>query len=82
MGINNSSSVSWLQDYVKQSGISYPFIFDSDSSLFSAYQVGFGFGNLPPTYIIIDQQGIVQYRIDNQYNRFQEMKDKIDELLS
>lgn len=62
-------------------GITYPFVFDEESSLFDSYQVGPQFGNTPPTYVIIDQQGIVQYRTDDRFNRYDEMKDKIEELL-
>ena len=76
IAINNTSSVQWLQVYAGQRGITYPFIYDTSSSLFNTYQV-----NTPPTYIIIDREGIVQYRIDDQFNKYFEMKDKIEELL-
>ena len=82
VGVNNTSSVVWLKNYRGQTAISYPFVFDQQSDLFRLYQVGGSYGNLPPTYIIIDKNGIVKYRKDFEYNRFQEMKSVIEELLT
>jgi peroxiredoxin len=81
VGVNYSSSVAWLKNYRGQKGISYPFVFDPQTDLFRLYQVGSPYGNIPPTYIIIDTAGVVKYRTDNQYNRFQEMKTTIEGLL-
>jgi peroxiredoxin len=78
---NNTASEAWLQDYIGQTGITYPFAFDASGTLFNDYQVGLHFGNIPPAYLIIDQNGTVRYRLDNQYNRFQDMKDSISALL-
>lgn len=82
LAINNTSSVSWLKNYRGQYGISYPFVYDQKSELFNLYQVGGSSGNNPPTYVIIDRAGITRYRIDREYNRFNEMKVIIDTLLS
>lgn len=81
MAVNYSSSVTWLKNYRGEKGISYSFVFDPQTDLFRLYQVGSSYGNYPPTYIIIDTAGVVRYRADNQYNRFQEMKTKIEGLL-
>ena len=81
LAVNNTSSVTWLLNYSNQRGIGYPFIYDEYSSLFNSYQVGPSFGNTPPTYVIIDQQGVVQYRIDDRFNQYFEIKSKIEELL-
>ncbi len=81
IGLNNTSSVAWLKNYRGQTAISYPFVFDQKGDLFGLYQVGGSFGNLPPTYIIVDKAGIVKYRIDKEYNRFQDMKSVIEGLL-
>ena len=82
IGVNNTSSVSWLKNYRGQAGISYPFVFDQQSDFFRLYQVGGSYGNVPPSYIIIDKSGIVKYRVDREYNRVQEMKTVIEGLLS
>lgn len=81
LAVNNTSSVTWLDNYRRQRGISYSFTFDTNSALFNLYQVGASYGNYPPTYIIIDQNGIVRYRIDKEYNHFDEMKKTIQDLL-
>lgn len=82
LAINNTSSVSWLKIYRGQYGISYPFVYDQKSELFKLYQVGGSFGNNPPTYVIIDKAGVTRYRLDKEYNRFEEMKAVIDTLLT
>jgi peroxiredoxin len=81
IGINKSSSVSWLQMYRAQKGISYPCIYDAHGDIFKQYQVGPSYGNIPPSYFIIDTTGIVRYRIDNTLNRFNEMIGTIRGLL-
>jgi peroxiredoxin len=81
IGINNTSSANWLQVYAGQRAISYPFIFDGASDLFNLFEVGAAYRNVPPTYIIIDQNGIIQYRIDDTFYKIDEMKEKIEELL-
>lgn len=82
LGINKSASVAWLKSYSGQRGISYPFIYDTDGSLFNLYEVGASFGNIPPTFVIIDTKGIVRYRIDDTFNKAPEMAAKVRELLS
>ena len=79
--VNNTSSVSWLNNYRGQTGITYPLIYDSTSQIFRAYQVGSQFGNVPPTYVIIDTKGIVQYRTDDKFNRTAEITEKVRALL-
>jgi hypothetical protein len=79
--IENRASEDWLINYANQMGITYPFIFDASSEIFDTYQVGLSFGTIPPNYFILDQNGIVQYRIDGIFDRFEEMKAKIEELL-
>jgi len=81
VGINKSSSVSWLKTYSSMYGISYPFIFNQNGNLFNSYQVGSAYGNIPPTYIIIDTKGIVKYRTDDKFNRTNEMYEEIKSLL-
>ncbi|MBM3302819.1 MAG: hypothetical protein FJY85_23085, partial [Deltaproteobacteria bacterium] len=61
--------------------ISFPLIYDDKSTMFSLYQVGSSFGNIPPTYVIIDTSGLVRYRIDDKFDRIEEMSNKIRELL-
>ena len=82
VGVNNTSSVTWLRTYRTQSGVAYPLVYDSSSALFGAYRVGISFGNVPPTFIIIDRKGVVRYRIDNLYKRTSEMYTMIRNLLS
>ena len=72
-----ASSAVELRDIVSPIGDTFPFIFDERSSIFNTYEV-FGI----PSYFIIDQEGNVQYRLDAEYNRIDEMKAKIEELLS
>jgi peroxiredoxin len=79
--VNNTSSVSWLKSYRAQYGITFPLIFDQQSPLFNLYQVGGSFGNTPPTYVIIDTAGVVRYRFDAKFNRFEEIKSDIQGLL-
>jgi len=80
-GINQSSSASWLSNYASQRGISFPFVFDSQGKMHQDYQVGTSYGNAPPTFVIIDQQGVVRYRIDDKFNRADEMRELIQNLL-
>lgn len=81
IGINNTGSVNWLRAYTGQKAISYPFIFDGSGELFNLFEVGPAYGNIPPSYLIIDRNGIIQYRIDDTFYRTDEMKEKIEELL-
>lgn len=81
IAIENLSSIEWLRNYVEGRGITYPFIFDEESDIFNTYQVGSQFGNTPPTFIIIDKEGIIRYRTDNEYDTIWDMKSKIEELL-
>ncbi len=79
--INNTSSVSWLNTYRGQQGITYPLVYDSTSKVFQAYQVGPQYGNAPPTYIIIDPKGVIQYRTDDKFNRTAEIIEKVRSVL-
>jgi len=81
IGVNNTASRSWLMTYRGQKGISFPFVLDDKSQLFNLYQVGASYGNIPPTYIIVDTTGIVRYRINDTFDKVEEMKGKIRELL-
>ena len=81
IAINNTADKPWLLNYVAQMGLLYPFIFDQQSELFDLYQVNATIGNAPPSYFIIDQEGIVRYRIDNTYEQFEAMKGIISDLL-
>jgi peroxiredoxin len=82
--INQTSSVSWLDDYAKFNGIFYPFVFDGQGKMHKDYEVGPGYTTDPPTYIIIDQQGIVRYRTDGKpaLNKAEEMRNFIQGLIS
>ena len=80
IAVNNTSSVTWLRNYRAQTGISYLFVYDQTSNLNRLYEVGSTFGNNPPSYLIIDKGGIVRYRVDQKYNRFDEMKAMIEGL--
>ena len=81
IALNTDASIAWLLNYVGEKGLTYPFVFDDGGSIFDLYQVGSLFGNSPPTYIIIDQDGVVQYRTDNEYQTFDAMHDMIETLL-
>lgn len=81
IAFENKSSISWLQDYANSRAITYPLVYDPVSEVFDLYQVGHTYGNVHPSYIIIDQEGVVQFRIDTEFERFSDMKDKIEELL-
>ncbi|MBP1655629.1 MAG: AhpC/TSA family [Bacteroidetes bacterium] len=79
--INNTSSTSWLNTYRGSRGITYPLVYDSTSQIFQAYQVGTQYGNAPPTYIIIDTKGVIQYRVDDKFNRTSEIIAKVRDVL-
>ena len=79
--INNTSSVSWLNNYRGQTAITYPLIYDDSSQVFKAYQVGSQYGNAPPTYIIIEPNGIIQYRVDDKFHRTAEIIEKVRAVL-
>ena len=81
LAVNNTASVVWLKNYRVQYGISYPFVYDQKSEIFNIYQVGGSYGNDPPTYVIIDKAGVVRFRLDKQYNRFDELRSIIDSLV-
>ena len=72
-----ASSAAELQYIVAPIGDTFPFLFDQEIVIFNAYEV---YSTL--SYFIIDQEGNVQFRIDDEYNRIDEMKAKIEELLS
>ncbi|MFH0991591.1 MAG: redoxin domain-containing protein [bacterium] len=82
LGVNTTSSTEWLLNYRTQSGITFPFAYDQKSELFTKYKIGGTYGYYPPTYIIIDQNGIVRYRIDNTFKRAVEMATCIKGLLT
>jgi len=81
IAIENLSSVNWLRNYAQGRGITYPFIFDENNDIFDSFQIGSEFGNTPPTFIIIDREGIIQYRTDNEFDTIWDIKSKIEELL-
>lgn len=82
IGVNKSSSTTWLNTYSVQKAVTYPFIYDQTGLLFTLYEVGVEYGNTPPSYLIIDTNGIVRYRVDAHYNKIAEMAIKVRELLS
>lgn len=69
MALNSTSSESWLNAYRGQTGIQYPFLYDAGGTIHQLYQVGSQFGNIPPTYLVIDRQGIVRSRTDDMLNQ-------------
>jgi len=74
---NNDASKFDLQTYKASMGIQNPYVQDTDGSIFSAYEVA-----LPPTYLILDQDGIVRYRTDEIPNfDVDAMKQKVEELI-
>jgi len=74
---NNDGSDAELQNYRAMMGIENPYVRDNEETVFDAYEV-----NGPPTYIIIDQEGTVQYRSDGIPNfDIDAMRAKVDELL-
>jgi peroxiredoxin len=77
VAINASSSKAWLKNYAGERGISYPLVFDAQGKMYKDYEVGAAYGNTPPTFIIIDPQGVIRYRIDDQFGRALEMKEEI-----
>lgn len=77
---SDAPAITWLQNYVAEKGLTYPFVYD-DGSIFNLYQVGNTFQNIPPTYIIIDQNGVVHYRTDGDYNTIGIINDTIGFLL-
>ena len=81
VGICNTTTAAWLLNYRAQKGIAFPMIDDEGSGLFVLYRVGSIYGKLPPTYLIIDQGGVVRYRIDDQFGKFDEMIATIQSLL-
>lgn len=81
LAVNVTSSSVWLQNYANQRGITCSMVYDNQGVLTKDYEVGAAYGNTPPTFIIIDPQGIIRYRIDNQFNKAQEMLNTIRLLL-
>ena len=77
---SDAPSISWLQNYVAGKGLTYPFVYD-DGSIFDLYQVGSAFQNIPPSYIIIDQNGVVRYRTDDELFTIGDINDMIGFLL-
>ncbi len=82
MALNWTSSESWLNNYRGQTGITYPMIFDGSGQIRQMYQVGSPYGNIPPTYVIIDPKGIVRYRVDDSFNRTTEIIAAVRTVLS
>jgi len=48
-------------------------VYDADGSVHKLYEVGSSYGNIPPTYVIIDQQGVIRYRTDDTFNQTEAM---------
>ena len=82
VGVNSSSSTSWLQIYKGQYGIAYPFVFDSRNDLLKLYQVGSAFDNFPQSYFIVDKNGIVRFRTDDKFGQEQILSQKVAALLT
>lgn len=81
LAVNASSSSAWLQNYAGQMGIAYSLVYDVKGVLYKDYEVGTAYGNIPPTFIIIDRQGVIRYRIDDQFNRASEIRDTVRQWL-
>ena len=74
---NKDASAFDLQTYKTSLGIQNPYARDPDGSLFDSYEA-----LDPPTYLILDQDGIVRYRTDGEDNfNVNAMKQMVDELL-
>ncbi|OVE78591.1 hypothetical protein BVY01_05015 [bacterium I07] len=80
--INNSASVSWLKFNSGRLGLDYQFIFDEGGLIHDQYEVFRTPFNDPPAYFIIDQRGFVRYRLEGEYDRFEDMKNVIESLLA
>ncbi len=80
-GICNTATPAWLLGYRTQMGVTFPLISQGAGALFAKYRVGALYGASPPSYFIIDRRGIIQFRIDDQFGRFEDMINTIRTLL-
>ncbi len=76
------SDIDLLKQYAGSHGITFPIDYDQQDNYFNLFQVGAVYSNIPPTWIIVDKKGIIQYRADTAYGKAAEMKAKIVELLA
>ncbi len=77
IAVNQTGSVNWLAEYAAQRGITFPFIYDEEGLLYALYEVSSSLA-----YVIIDQHGVVRYRYDGQYDRYNEIQNLIEDLLN
>lgn len=71
-----------LQQYLGMNGIQYTAVLDQPGGYFNLYKVGLQYSTIPPVYLIIDQEGIIQFRYESVFGNYAVMKQQIEELLS
>ena len=79
---HTAGSAQVLQNYTAGQGIAYPMVFDQPGEIFDIYNIGIQYGTDVPGYIIIDKEGIVRYRYIAEFDKIEEIKGHIEELLS
>jgi alkyl hydroperoxide reductase subunit AhpC len=82
IAFENLSSTAWLRNYRSSKGITYPMVLDSLGQVFSQYRVGSVYGNVVPTCVLVDKQGVVRHRTDGVFNTVAPLSAKITELLA
>ncbi len=71
-----------FRDFVNTHHLTFPIVYVDNFSLFGMYNVGYEWGRIPPSWFVIDKEGVIQLRRDNAYDSVTIMYSKMNELLN
>lgn len=77
LGTNDTAA---LMNYKQQKGISFSMFAHSEFT-FEDYEVGWIYGNYPPTYFIINEDGIIDSRFDSLYGIAHQIKQRLESII-
>lgn|GEM_PF-2067208 len=80
--VMNRVDAAGLANYVQRKGLGYPFVHAEDDALFALYQVGYQWAKYPPSWFVIDKNGVIRQRLDNAYDQVESLKTLIETLLT
>jgi len=81
MGVNADAPLDWFTSYREQFSLTVPILHHAVGA-FNSYRLGAAFAAWPPSYVLIDKNGIIRHRTVGLYSTpIVEVADMIEELL-
>ncbi|MCP4724001.1 MAG: hypothetical protein GY863_03140, partial [bacterium] len=77
---NHTTSKEWLINYSVQKSLTFPILYDA-SGIYDEYQIGFGYGNIMPNWLVVDRYGKIHTRYDGDLGIVAQIKEIIISLI-